>query len=134
MYIALLSLVQNRKFQCLLYREFPEFFKTHLTFISRFIFKASRSLWTKRQVLLWEAVAHLRNSVLPWELRRLGNTSSIKTLKHGENWIAIKEKYYYLCVYLAIAKKQKSALNVLLLAPTFVKKLAPEFANRPAKN
>ena len=36
-------------------------------------------------------------------------------------------------MYLAIAKKQKSAVNVLLFAPTFVKKFAPEFANRPAK-
>ena len=35
--------------------------------------------------------------------------------------------------YLAIAKKQKSADNVLLLAPTFVKKFAPELANRPRK-
>ena len=35
-------------------------------------------------------------------------------------------------MYLAIAKKQKSAVNVLLLAPTFVRKFAPEFANRPA--
>ena len=36
-------------------------------------------------------------------------------------------------MYLAIAKKQKSAVNVLLFAPTFVKKFAPEFAKRPAK-
>ena len=35
-------------------------------------------------------------------------------------------------MYLAIAKKQMSAVNVLLLAPTFVRKFAPEFANRPA--
>ena len=37
-------------------REFPEFFKTHLTFISRLFFKASRSLGTKVQVLLSGAV------------------------------------------------------------------------------
>ena len=37
-------------------REFPEFFKTHLTFISRLFFKASWSLWTKAQVLLTGAV------------------------------------------------------------------------------
>ena len=47
---------QNPKFQCLLDREFPEFFKTHLTFISRLFYKASRSLWTKAQVLLSGAV------------------------------------------------------------------------------
>ena len=36
--------------------------------------------------------------------------------------------------YLAIAKKQKSAVNVLLLAPTFVKTLAAELANNPEIN
>ena len=40
---------------------------------------------------------------------------------------------YIIKMYLAIAKKQKSAVNVLLFAPTFVKKFAPEFANSPAK-
>ena len=39
-------------------REFPEFFKTPLTSISRLFFKASRSLWTKAQVLLSGAVIY----------------------------------------------------------------------------
>ena len=37
--------------QCLLNREFPEFFKTHPTFICRSIFKASRSFQTKPATL-----------------------------------------------------------------------------------
>ena len=32
-----------------------------------------------------------------------------------------------------MAKKQKSAVNVLLFAPTSVKILEPEFANSPGK-
>ena len=42
---------------------------------------------TRVLVVLSKNIAHLRNSVLPWELRRLGNTSSIKTLKHFKKLI-----------------------------------------------
>ena len=73
--------------------------------------------------------------MLPWELRRLGNTSSIRTLKYFENLTTlIKYLDKTILNHLAIAKKQKSAVNVLLFAPTFVKKFAPEFANSPAKS
>ena len=38
------------KFLCSLEWKFPEFFKTHPTFICSSLFKASRSLWTQRGV------------------------------------------------------------------------------------
>ena len=47
MQLSQLPLVQIVKFQCLSNREFPEFFKTHPTYISRSILKGSRSLQTK---------------------------------------------------------------------------------------
>ena len=45
--LSQLALVQIIKFQCLTSPEFPEFFKTHPTFICRSIFKASMGLQTK---------------------------------------------------------------------------------------
>ena len=49
-------MVQIEKSQCLSNREFPEFFKTHPTFIIKSNFKASRTQKPKRRGLLWEAV------------------------------------------------------------------------------
>ena len=55
-------MVQIEKSQCLLNREFPEFFKTHPTFIFRSKFKASRTLKLKRRVLLPTIVSYSHKS------------------------------------------------------------------------
>ena len=62
-------MVEIEKSWCLFNREFPEFFKTHPTFILRSNFKASRTLKPKRPVLLWYIICSLKWScfdILTW--------------------------------------------------------------------
>ena len=59
MQISQLLKVLIQKFLCLSQREFPEFSRTHLTLICKFIFNASRSFQTKRTCYLTGLVSIL---------------------------------------------------------------------------
>ena len=59
MQLSQLPLVQIVKFQCLSNREFPEFFKTHPTYISRSILKGSRSLQTKPAIFIFRVCIYM---------------------------------------------------------------------------
>ena len=56
---------KNTKFLCSLDWKFPEFFKTHPTFICSSLFRASRSLWTLTSVFLGHPV-YLRCRIVLW--------------------------------------------------------------------
>ena len=91
MQLSQLPLVQIVKFQCLSNREFPEFFKTHPTYISRSILKGSRSLQTKTghfyfprlySPLSWIALPYLFRKKSCMVMTKL-DQSSEKTKKNG---------------------------------------------------
>ena len=50
---------KNTKFLCSLDWKFPEFFKTHRTFICSSLFRASRSLWTLTSVFFGTPCSHV---------------------------------------------------------------------------
>ena len=63
-----------------------------------------------------------------FDFERFVSLWSVYCLLHN---VRLSQSHHHMVTHLAIAKKQKSAVNVLLLDPTLVRKFDPELANKP---
>ena len=92
-------------------------------------FVKKKNIFSFSSVFLWGVSFSFALFIeVNFDFERFVSLWSVYCLLHN---VRLSRSHHHMVTHLAIAKKQKSAVNVLLLDPTLVRKFDPELANKP---